>query len=325
MSKDTTGGFRRRRRSACRAARHRYCRAARLPWPTAIVTDAFAGDRVAAGEDPGMAGHHVVSTTTVPSAPNSMPGTWRRKPLSVCLAKRQHDGIGCAASRTRPVGCGRPLASSVHRLDGEGGSDDFLDGGEPLDLDAFLDAPRRPRRRAPACGRGRGGRRSAPHRRRGGAPCARHPSRCCRRRRRSPGGQEAAPRRSATSCSSETASSTRTASRAGMSTCLPTSAPIARKAASNPPAVDFRQDVFDFVIEDDLHAHRLDPARSRASDRRGAGDRPGCRNASCRRLPARLRGFRPRGPGGRDDRRRTSPLGPAPITSTRLPLGAAAI
>ena len=158
----------------------------------------------------------------------------------------------------RPVGCGRPLASSSIISTVRSGPTISLMRGQPLDLDAFLDrlvglegVRRHVRAVAPIDDERFVGAQALRR-------CAPHPSPCCRRRRRRRGGRAAAARRLVTSCSSETASSTRTASRAGISTCLPTPAPMAMKTASKPPAAFSASTSSTLWLSDDLDAHGLD-------------------------------------------------------------------
>ena len=60
--------------------------------------------------------------------------------------------------------------------------------------------------------------------------------------------------------------------------------------------------------------------RARRRARRAAAGRPGCRSASSRPARRRRRGSPPRGRAGPGGRRPRARSGPAPITSTRLPL-----
>jgi hypothetical protein len=110
----------------------------RLPWPTAIVTDRSPAT-IAAGEDARMAGHHVgPTTTTVPSAPNAIPAHGaesRCRSSGPAPAPRRR----LTASRTVRSAAGWPSASSAIISTVRVGPDDLLDGGEPFDLDAFLE------------------------------------------------------------------------------------------------------------------------------------------------------------------------------------------
>ena len=77
-------------------------------------------------------------TMTVPSALNSIPGTRRRKLRVGVLAQREHDRVGLEllelAGRVRPA-----LLVQLHHLDRQRRAGDLFDAGQPLDLDALLE------------------------------------------------------------------------------------------------------------------------------------------------------------------------------------------
>ena len=113
-------------------------RAAFLPWPTATVTVRSAGTMSPPAKMPGWPVIMSGSTTTVPSDLNAMPGTVRRKPLSLSWPSASTTASASSVSNS-PVGCGRPLSSSVIRSTVSVGPTISLMRGQPLDLDAFLD------------------------------------------------------------------------------------------------------------------------------------------------------------------------------------------
>ena len=264
---------------------------------------------------PACAGHHVGADLDRAVRRELEPGHAAQKAAVGLLAERQHHRVGGSVSNS-PVGCGRPSASRSIRSTVSSGPAISLIVVSHLILTpssmrlvglelvrrhvgavAAVDDQRLVGAQPPG---GAGG----VHRR---VAAAIDDDPAAEQRRLAGAGARAA---------RDTASSTRTASRAGMSTCLADAGADGDEHRVEPASLLLGQQVVDLVVGDDLDAHRLDARDLAGQLRRAAGGRRECRNASCRRAAARLRGFRRHGRAAPDDRRPTGRSGrrrrPAP-------------
>ena len=261
-------------------------RAARLPWPTATVTVRSLGTMSPPAKIPGcpvirccVDDHRAVRL-------EFDAGHLPQKGAVGLLAERQHDGVGFErldfAGRLRPA-----VLVERHALDRQRRADDLLDAGQPLDFDAFLDrlvglegARRHVRPVAVIDDQRLVGaeptRRARRIHRRIAAAVDDDPSTESRRL----AGIGAAQKRYGVEHLCRIA-------RRDLDMTADMSADRDEDGIE-PAGIALGEDVLDLVIEGDPYPHLLDATDLASSSRRGAADRRGCRNASCRREPARL-------------------------------------
>ena len=218
----------------------------------------FAGDRVAAGEQPGVTGHHVDADDNCAVGAERQSRHIAQEAALRRLAERQHHGVG----RQR-FELSRRLRMTVgverRRLDGEFGPDDLLDGREPLDLDALLDrfvglegVRRHVGPVAPVDDQGLVG-----------AQTPRRPRRIHRRIAAAindhPAAQKRGLARADVMQQRNRVEDPHGVARRNLDMLAHIRADR-EEGGVEPPCRDFGQDVFNLVIEDDLHSGGLDPA-----------------------------------------------------------------
>ena len=112
------------------------CRAAFLPCPTPTVTVRSLGTMSPPANTPGQPVINDVDTTTVPSAVNSTPGTWRRNAVSVFWPSARIT-VSAASVSNRPVPLRPAGRVQLHHLDGQLRAVERRDRAQPVDPDTL--------------------------------------------------------------------------------------------------------------------------------------------------------------------------------------------